>query len=73
MDDHSVRLVLGSPSLLPSSAEPLHVLLTSSFGATGILAAAEILSHSDDLLSYKLQTLKVSETEARSSLARALF
>ena len=68
-----MRLVLGSPTLLPSSASPLHALLASSFGATGVLAAAEILSRSDDLLSCKLQSLKVSETEARSSLSRALF
>lgn len=68
-----MRLVLGSPSLLPSSALPLHALLASSFGPTGVLAAAEILSRSDDLLSCKLQSLTISETEARSSLARAMY
>jgi uncharacterized membrane protein YgcG len=73
MDDHSIRLVLGSPSQLPSSVEPLQVLLSTSFGTAGVLAAAELRARSDNLLSCKLQTSTVSDVEARSGLARALF
>ena len=73
MDDHSIRLVLGSPSQLPSSVEPLQVLLATSFGAVGVLAAAELRARSDNLLSCKLQASNVSDAEARSGLARALY
>ena len=73
MDGHSIRLVLGSPSQLPSSVEPLQVLLATSFGAVGVLAAAELRARSDNLLSCKLQAYNLSDAGARSGLARALF
>ena len=73
MDNLFVRLVLGSLSMLPSSADRLHVLLSTSFGSTGVLATAGIRARSDDFLSCKLRSSEVSEVEARSVLARALF
>ena len=73
MDDLSLRLVLDSPSMLPSSAEPLHVLLSTSFSSIGVLATAEIQARSNDLLSCKLQFCKVTKVEAHTGLACALF
>ena len=50
----------------------LQVLLDISFWAVGVSAADEIRARSDDVLCCKLQPTKISDSEAPSSLARAL-